>query len=56
MFLAHYVFIRVIDLTIRQIQVIYIVVLNLQAAAIGNGQLIVLKAGKFDEAVTPSSF
>jgi hypothetical protein len=44
-------FIRVIDLTISQIQVTYIVVLKLEEAAveqfIGNGQLMVLKLNKF---------
>jgi hypothetical protein len=32
MFLGHFVFIRVIDLTISQIRVMYIVVLKLEAA------------------------
>ena len=54
MFLAHDVgqFIRLIDITISQIQVTYIVVLKLEAAAqsIRNGQLMVLKIGKFEEA------
>ena len=51
MFLAHDVFITVIDLTISQISVIYIVVLKLEAAAaaqsIRNGQLMMLKVAKF---------
>ena len=38
--------------TIKQIRVIYIVVLKLEAAAaaqsVGNGQLMVLKVGKFE--------
>jgi hypothetical protein len=52
MFLANDVFIRVIDLTLSQIRVTYIVVLKLQAAVmactIGNGQLMVLKVGTFN--------
>ena len=49
MFLAHAVFIQVIDITTSQILVTYIVVLKLEAAvaaqSIGDGQLIVLKIG-----------
>ena len=45
-------YLSVIDLTISQISVIYIVVLKLEAAAaaqsIGNGQLMVLKVGKLE--------
>jgi hypothetical protein len=52
MFLAHDVslFIRVIDLRISQIRLIYIVVLKFEAVAqsIGNGQLMVLKVCKFE--------
>ena len=48
MFLAHDLFIRVIDLTISQIWVNYIVVLKLEAAdvaqPIGNRQLMVVKS------------
>ena len=53
MFLSHYAFIQVIDITISQILVTYIVVLKLEAAvaaqSIGNGQLIVLKIGKLEK-------
>lgn len=52
-FLANDVFIRVIDLTISQISVIYFVVLKLEAAAaaqsMGNGQLMVLKVSKSEQ-------
>lgn len=54
MFLVLDVFIRVVNLTISQIEVIYIVVLKREAAAtaqsIRNGQLMVLKVGKFMKA------
>lgn len=53
MFLANDVFIRVIDLTINQIGVIYIWLLTLEAAAaaqtFGNAQLMVPEVGKFEK-------
>jgi hypothetical protein len=52
MFLAHDVFIQVIDITISQIWVTYIVVQKLEAAvtaqSIGNGQLMVQNVGKLE--------
>lgn len=52
MFLAHYVFIRDIDLTRSQIRETYTVVLKLKPGAVvqsvRNRQLMVVKVGKFE--------
>ena len=51
MFLAHYVFIRVIDLSVSKIRVTYMLVLKHEAAAaaqaVGHRQLMGLTGGKF---------